>query len=346
MNPKMATNTPAPRHTAAPISSRRGVRRIGASILRVSGDTDFRLGRPHPPAAFPIRVPPVGGDHYRGRVRIATWNINSIRSRASRVIDWLGREDVDVLALQEIKCTEAQFPFELFDEAGYEVRMHGLNQWNGVAIASRLPIEDVEVGFPGMPGFLKGEEGPGLPLEARAIGATIDGIRIWSLYVPNGRALDDPHYLYKLDWLATLAGDVRDWLADEPELPLALLGDFNVAPLDSDAGDPSFVPGVSTHISPPEREAFAALEAAGLADVVRPIRPEGYTFWDYKQLRFPRNEGMRIDFILGSAAFADRIVDASIHREERKGDAPSDHVPVLVEFDVGIADDDDRPMIF
>jgi exodeoxyribonuclease-3 len=306
----------------------------------------FQVRPPSLATAFPIRVPPVGGDHYRGSVRIATWNINSIRSRASRVIDWLGREDVDVLALQEIKCTEAQFPFELFDEAGYEVRLHGLNQWNGVAIASRLPMEDVAVGFPGMPGFLKGQEGPDLPLEARAIGATVDGIRIWSLYVPNGRGLDDPHYLYKLDWLATLAGDVSDWLAAEPELPLALMGDFNIAPLDSDVGDPTFVPGVSTHISPPEREAFAALEAAGLRDVVRPIRPEGYTYWDYKQLRFPRNEGLRIDFILGSEAFADRVVDASIHRDERKGDAPSDHVPVLVELDLGIADDDDRPMIF
>jgi exodeoxyribonuclease-3 len=293
------------------------------------GSPPFTLGHPHQTRQFPIRVPPVAGGRYRGSVRIATWNINSIRSRASRVVDWLAREDVDVLALQEIKCTEAQFPFELFDEAGYEVRLHGLNQWNGVAIASRLPIEDAD-----------------LPLEARAIGATVDGIRLWSLYVPNGRGLDDPHYIYKLDWLTTLAADVRDWLAAEPELPLALLGDFNIAPLDSDVGDPTIVPGVSTHISGPEREAFAELEAAGLSDVVRPIRPDGYTYWDYKQLRFPRNEGMRIDFILGSQAFADRVVDASIHRDERKGDAPSDHVPVLVELDLGIADDDDRPMIF
>ncbi len=215
-----------------------------------------------------------------------------------------------------------------------------------MAIASRHPIEDVEIGFPGMPGFLKGQEGPDLPLEARAIGATIAGVRVWSLYVPNGRALDDPHLDYKLDWLATLAADVRDWLAAEPDLPLALVGDFNVAPLDSDVGDPSFVPGVSTHISAPEREAFAALESAGLTDVVRPIRPDGYTFWDYKQLRFPRNEGMRIDFILGSKTFADRVIDAAIHRDERKGDAPSDHVPVVVELNLESPDDDDRPMIF
>ena len=279
-------------------------------------------------------------------MRIATYNVNSVRSRQARILDWMVREDVDVLAMQEIKCTEAQFPFEAFEAAGYEVVLHGLNQWNGVAIASRQPIQDVEIGFPGMPGFLKGHEGPDQPIEARAIGATVGGIRLWSLYVPNGRALDDPHYVYKLDWLATLAGDVRDWLSAQPDLPLALMGDFNIAPLDSDVGDPTFIPGISTHISPPEREAFAAFEAAGLSDVVRPIKPEGYTYWDYKQLRFPRNEGMRIDFVLGSHAFADRVVDASIHREERKGDGPSDHVPVVVDLDLDSDDDDDRPMIF
>ncbi|TXK18790.1 exodeoxyribonuclease III [Homoserinibacter sp. GY 40078] len=279
-------------------------------------------------------------------MRIATWNINSIRTRHARAIDWMVREDVDVVAFQEIKCTEAQFPFAAFEDAGYEVVLHGLNQWNGVAIAARHAIEDVEVGFPGQPGFLKGHEGTDLPIEARAIGATVQGLRLWSLYVPNGRGLDDPHYAYKLDWLATLAGDVHDWLDQDPELPLALMGDFNIAPLDSDVGDPTFVQGVSTHISPPERAAFAAFAAAGLADVVRPIRPEGYTYWDYKQLRFPRNEGMRIDFVLGSRTFADRVVDASIHREERKGDGPSDHVPVVVDLDLSEVDDDDRPMIF
>jgi len=279
-------------------------------------------------------------------MRIATWNINSIRTRHARAVDWMLREDVDVVAFQEIKCKPEQFPYEPFEQAGYEVVLHGLNQWNGVAIASRLPLEDVEVGFPGQPGFLKGHEGPDAPLEARAIGATVEGVRLWSLYVPNGRALDDPHYTYKLDWLATLAADVRTWLADDPELPLALMGDFNIAPLDSDVGDPSLVPGLSTHISPPERAAFAAFEAAGLTDVVRPIRPEGFTYWDYKQLRFPRDEGLRIDFVLGSRALADRVVDASIHRDERKGDGPSDHVPVVVDLELDAGDDDDRPMIF
>ena len=197
-----------------------------------------------------------------------------------------------------------------------------------------------------MPGFLKGEEGPDLPKEARAIGATINGVRVWSLYVPNGRSLDDPHYTYKLDWLAALKNDTAAWLAKNPGVPLALMGDFNVAPFDSDMGDPSVVPGVSTHVSPPERAALAAFGDIGLTDVVRPIVPDGFTYWDYKQLRFPRNEGMRIDFILGSPEFAALVTDASIHRNERKGEAPSDHVPVVVDLDLETADDDDRPMIF
>ena len=279
-------------------------------------------------------------------MRIATWNVNSIRARVTRTVDWMVREDVDVLAMQEIKCRPDQFPYAPFEEAGYEVVAHGLNQWNGVAFASRAPLTDVETSFHGMPGFLKGEEGPDLPKEARALGVTVDGIRLWSLYVPNGRALGDPHLDYKLDWYATLADTVRDQLTAHPDLPLALMGDFNVAPLDEDNGDPAVVEGVSTHVSPPERAAFAALETAGLTDVVRPLAPTGYTYWDYKQLRFPRNEGMRIDFILGSPAFADRVTGASIHRNERKGEAPSDHVPVLVDIADHEDDDDDRPMIF
>lgn len=278
-------------------------------------------------------------------MRIATWNVNSIRTRVGRVVDWMVREDIDVLAMQEIKCTPAQFPSEAFEEAGYELAVHGLNQWNGVAIASRAPILDVQTSFPNMPGFLKGQDGLGLPLEARALGALIDGQRLWSLYVPNGRGLDDPHLAYKLEWLTALADYTRQELAANAQLPLALMGDFNIAPLDSDVGDPMFVPGQSTHISPAERAAFAAIEAAGVRDVVRPLVPEGYTYWDYKQLKFPRNEGMRIDFILGSEAFANAVCAASIHREERKGDSPSDHVPVLVELDSDDTDDD-VPMIF
>jgi exodeoxyribonuclease III len=278
-------------------------------------------------------------------MRIATWNVNSIRARSSRVVDWLVREDIDVLAMQEIKCKPEQFPAEVFEEAGYELVIHGFSQWNGVAFASREPMTDVATTFPGMPGFLKGEEGPDLPKEARALGVTVNDIRLWSLYVPNGRSLDDPHYAYKLDWLARLEEYARAELAAHPQLAMALMGDWNVAPLDTDQNVPGLIPGVSTHISPPERAAFHAFETAGFSDVVRAIVPDGFTYWDYKQLAFPRNEGMRIDFILGSPAFADLVTDASIHRNERKGNAPSDHVPVVVDLDVA-SDDEDRPMIF
>jgi exodeoxyribonuclease-3 len=278
-------------------------------------------------------------------MRLATWNVNSVRSRVARITDWLQRESVDVLAMQEIKCTDAQFPRAAFEDAGYDVVLHGLNQWNGVAIASRHPIDDVEVGFPGMPGFLKGDDGAELPLEARAIGATTGGVRVWSLYVPNGRGLDDPHYRYKLDWLARLTDNVPAWSSGG--LPFALTGDFNIAPTDGDNGDPTVIPGLTTHVSVPEREAFRRLLDAGLIDVVRPLVPTGYTYWDYKQLRFPRNEGLRIDFILGSPSFAAAVTGAAIHRDERKGDAPSDHVPVVVDLDLQPDDaDDDRPMIF
>lgn len=278
-------------------------------------------------------------------MRIATWNVNSIRTRVGRVVDWMVREDVDVLAMQEIKCTPEQFPIEQFEEAGYQLAIHGFNQWNGVAIASRSPLEAVETSFPGMPGFLKGVEGPDQPQEARAIGATVDGVHVWSLYVPNGRSLGDPHYTYKLDWLAALTDYTRAQTTGHPEVPFALMGDFNIAPFDHDNGDPVVVEGLSTHVSPAERQAFFTLENAGVTDVVRPRLPDGFTYWDYKQLKFPRNEGMRIDFILGSAAFAEAVTDASIHRNERKGTAPSDHVPVLV--DLAVAENaDDLPMIF
>ncbi|MFT4230216.1 MAG: exodeoxyribonuclease III [Microbacterium sp.] len=279
-------------------------------------------------------------------MRLATWNVNSVRARVDRIVDFAAREHVDVLAMQEIKCKTEQFPYAAFEDAGFHVEAHGISQWNGVAIASREPLGDVQTAFPGMPGFAKGHEGPGAPLEARALGATVGGVRVWSLYVPNGRALGDPHYRYKLDWLSALQQHVRATLAETPDLALALVGDFNVAPTDADNGDPSIVPGFATHVSPPEREAFAALEAAGLTDVVRPLVPTGFTYWDYKQLRFPRNEGMRIDFVLGSRTLADAVAGAQIHRNERKGEAPSDHVPVVVDLDLnGPDDEDDRPMI-
>ncbi len=259
-------------------------------------------------------------------MRIATWNVNSIRTRVGRVTDWLQKSNVDVLAMQEIKCKPEQFPVAAFEAIGYEVIMHGLNQWNGVAFAHRLPAADVEVGFSGMPGF-----GPELLPEARALGVTFEDVRLWSLYVPNGRSLGDPHYDYKLEWLDRLASVTAEWLEADPGLALALMGDFNIAPLDSDVWDIHDFAG-ATHVSEPERQAFEAFEQIGLADVVRPLVPEGYTYWDYQQLRFPRNEGMRIDFILGSEEFAERVESASIERDERKGEGPSDHVPVLVEI--------------
>jgi exodeoxyribonuclease-3 len=167
--------------------------------------------------------------------------------------------------------------------------------------------------------------------EARAIAATFDGIRLWSLYVPNGRTLDDPHFPYKLEWLDRLAAVTAETLENEPDVPLALMGDFNIAPLDTDVWDINFFAG-STHVTPEERQAFEAFEQIGLQDVVRPLVADGYTYWDYQQLRFPRNEGMRIDFILGSEAFAEKVKSASIERDERKGEGPSDHVPVVVEI--------------
>jgi exodeoxyribonuclease-3 len=226
--------------------------------------------------------------------------------------------------MQEIKCKPDQFPYKAFEDAGYQITMHGLNQWNGVAFASKIPAEDVEIGFSGMPDFKEVQE-------ARAIAATFDGIRLWSLYVPNGRTLDDPHFPYKLEWLDRLAAVTAETLENEPDQPLALMGDFNIAPLDTDVWDINFFAG-STHVTPEERQAFEAFEQIGLQDVVRPRIPEGYTYWDYQQLRFPRNEGMRIDFILGSESFAEKVKSASIERDERKGEGPSDHVPVIVEI--------------
>ncbi|WP_297410082.1 exodeoxyribonuclease III [Naasia sp.] len=279
-------------------------------------------------------------------MRVATWNVNSIRARVDRVAAWLVREDIDVLAMQETKCRDDQFPVLPFTEAGYEVETHGFNQWNGVAFASRLPMAEIERGFSSMPGFGKVDDQGILPGEARAMGVTVEGVRLWSLYVPNGRELDHPHYDYKLDWLGRLAEGTTAWLAANPGSPLALMGDWNIAPLDSDVWDIHLFAG-STHVSPRERAAFAAFQTLGLTDVVRPLVPEGFTYWDYKQLRFPRNEGMRIDFVLGSPAFAELVTSAEIHRNERKGEAPSDHVPVVVDLEIPEPiDEDDRPMIF
>lgn len=261
-------------------------------------------------------------------VRLGTWNVNSMRARADRVMDWLRRHDVDVLAIQETKCRDDQFPYPSFQAAGYEVAHVGYSQWNGVAIASRIGLDDVTVGFPGMPRW-----GDPPAAEARALAATCHGVRVWSLYVPNGRDLADPQLAYKLDWLARLREAGKDWLTEAPQSQIALVGDWNVAPRDEDVWDMARFAD-STHVSPPERAAFQGVVEAGFADVVRPQAPGPgvYTYWDYTQLRFPRKEGMRIDFILASPALASRVRGASIDREERKGKGASDHAPVMVDL--------------
>ncbi|GAA4350029.1 exodeoxyribonuclease III [Angustibacter luteus] len=260
-------------------------------------------------------------------MRIATWNVNSIRARVDRVVDWLERADIDVLLMQETKCRDDQFPDLPFVGLGYEVAHVGHSQWNGVAVVSRVGLADVEIGFPGQPGW-----GDPVAAEARAIAATCDGVRVWSLYVPNGRTLDDPHLTYKLDWLAKLREAGAGWLADDPDAQVLLGGDWNVAPRDEDVWDMA-VFATSTHVSPPERAAFQAVVDAGYADVVRPYTEGQFTYWDYTQLRFPRKEGMRIDFALTSPALARRVTGAEIVREERKGKGASDHAPVVVELD-------------
>jgi exodeoxyribonuclease-3 len=265
-------------------------------------------------------------------MRIATWNINSVRARADRAVAWLERTGTDVLALQETKCADAQFPYSVFEAAGYEVAHVGLSQWNGVAVISRVGVDDVEVGFPEQPTF--GAETP--LVEARAIGVTCAGVRVWSLYVPHGRTPGDPHYVYKLEWLDRLRQAAAGWIdpvAGVPSAQIALVGDWNVIPLDSDVWDVSQFEG-HTHITPPEREAFFSFEGAGFTEVTRVHLPdEGrYTYWDYQQLAFPKNRGMRIDVAYTSPALAARVTGVTIDREERKGKGASDHVPVILDL--------------
>ena len=257
-------------------------------------------------------------------MRIATWNVNSLRSRIDRVEAFLDRHEIDVLALQETKAREDQLPLMGLEARGYEVAVAGVNQWNGVAVISRVGLSDVETGFPGQPGW-----GEAVETESRAIGATCGGVRIWSLYVPNGRKPDDPHYVYKLDWLARLREAAAAWRDQD----VALVGDWNIAPTDEDVFDiAQFVR--STHVTAPERAAFQAFLDDGYVDVVRPHAPgpEVYTYWDYYRQRYERNRGMRIDFVLGSPSLAARVTGAFIDREERAGTGASDHAPVVVDL--------------
>ncbi len=261
-------------------------------------------------------------------MRIATFNVNSVRSRIDRVEALLQRHQIDVLAIQETKARDDQWPIMGLQALGYDVATLGYDQWNGVAIASRVGLEDVRHGFEGMPQW-----GEPMTSEARALGATCGGTQVWSLYVPNGRKLGDPHLDYKLEWLDRLHVAARGWLDDDPQARIALTGDWNIAPTDEDVWDMS-VFAKSTHVSPPERAAFQSFVDSGYVDVVRPFTPGpgAFTYWDYYRQRYERNKGMRIDFILGSPALAKRVTDAMIDREERAGKGASDHAPVIAEL--------------
>ncbi len=254
-------------------------------------------------------------------MRLATWNVNSLRSRIDRVEAFVQRHEIDVLAVQETKARDEQLPLMGLASMGYEAAAVGYNQWNGVAIFSRVGLDDVQIGFDGMP------EWQGDP-EARAISATCGGVRVWSLYVPNGRKPDDPHFDYKLEWLDRLHEVVK-----EPDRPTVLVGDWNVAPQDEDVYDISAFRG-STHVTPQERERFQRFLDSGYADVVRPHAPgvDGYTYWDYFRQRFERNRGMRIDFVLADAVAAARVTNAWVDKDERAGKGTSDHAPVIVDL--------------
>ncbi|TAM81347.1 MAG: exodeoxyribonuclease III [Jatrophihabitans sp.] len=266
-------------------------------------------------------------------MRIATWNINSIGARLGRLLEWLEVAQPDALCLQEIKCAEADFPYDEVGAAGYEAAVHGTGRWNGVAILTNAGLQDVRRGLVDEPGY-QPPDAMVSAVEPRAIGATCGGVRLWSVYVPNGRTVDSPHYGYKLAWLEALRATVREEL--RPDRPFAVLGDFNIAPTDADVWDIAEF-AESTHVTPPERDALARLRAAGLADVYpRALKYDvPYTYWDYRQLSFPKNRGMRIDLVYADRAFAAGVRDAFVDREARKGKNPSDHAPVVVDVDLG-----------
>jgi exodeoxyribonuclease-3 len=257
-------------------------------------------------------------------VRIATWNVNSLRQRIPRLLPWLDERDPDVVCLQETKLADDAF-HELvgheLSSRGYEVAVHGEPAWNGVAILSRIGLDAVVAGIEGAPGFPDPE--------ARAVSATCGAIRVVSVYVPNGRAPGSEHYAYKLAWLAALSATV----AAGPAATI-VCGDMNIAPTDDDVFDPDAYVG-QTHVTPPEREALAQLEAVGLRDVVRDRWPNErvFTYWDYRAGMFHQDCGMRIDLVLASEDVAGRVAAAWVDRQARKGKGPSDHAPVIVDLD-------------
>jgi len=257
-------------------------------------------------------------------VRVATWNVNSVKQRLPRLLPWLDERQPDVVCLQETKLADDAF-HELLDQElsqrGYAIAVYGEPAWNGVAILSRAGVEDVVRGLPGAPGF----PGP----EARAVAATCGGIRVVSVYVPNGREPDSDHYRYKLAWLAAL----RDAAAAGPQ-DLIVCGDMNIAPTDDDVFDPQAYVG-HTHVTAPERAALAEVQAVGLHDVVRDRWPNErvFTYWDYRAGMFHQDLGMRIDLVLASASIDARVKAAWVDRQARKGRGPSDHAPVIVDLD-------------
>ena len=257
-------------------------------------------------------------------MRIATWNVNSLKQRLPRLLPWLDERNPDVVCLQETKLVDDDLLDLLGEELtnrGYEVAAHGEASWNGVAIFSRVGLEDVVPGFAGAPGFPHPE--------ARALSATCGGIRVHSVYVPNGREPGSEHYEYKLAWLAAL----RDAVAAGPETTV-VCGDVNIAPTDEDVFDPEAYVG-QTHVTAPERAALAELQALGLRDVVRERWPDErvFTYWDYRAGMFHRDLGMRIDLILAAAPVAARVRAAWVDRQARKGKGPSDHAPVIADLD-------------
>ena len=260
-------------------------------------------------------------------MRVATWNVNSVKQRMPRLLPWLDQRKPDVVCLQETKLADDAFSAlagDDFASRGYEVAMYGEARWNGVAILSRVGLADVVTGITGAPGFPDPE--------ARAVAATCGGIRVWSLYVPNGREPDSDHYRYKLAWLAALRNTVSERLAAGADA--LVCGDMNIAPADADVFDPAAYVG-QTHVTAPERAALADLEAVGLHDVVRDRWPDKriFSYWDYRAGMFHQDLGMRIDLVLASDPVADRVRAAWVDREARKGTGPSDHAPVIVDLD-------------
>ncbi len=260
-------------------------------------------------------------------MRIVTWNVNSLKARLGRVEAWIGAVQPDVLCLQETKMADEAFPHGAFDALGYESAHHGEGRWNGVAVVSRVGLSDVRAGF------LDGRDDP--DPDARVLWATCGGVRVASCYVPNGREVGHDHYHYKLDWLGRLHDDLAanaDLAAD----PVVVVGDFNVAPDDRDVWDPAAFEG-ATHVTTEERQALARLVDLGLVDVFRERfdEPGLHSWWDYRGGAFYKRQGMRIDLVLASRPAADTLQTALIDRNERKGEKPSDHAPVVADFALG-----------